>query len=165
MTKSDFKRFARTEMSKLGLDGWTVKFNGRIKRAVGKCKPRKKRIDLSKAYFVEHGGELPDEMLKDVVLHEIAHALDYERRGTSDHSRKWKRVAREVGANPSRTANVPEELIAKVADWKRECPKCGWEAYYHSKPTAEGHMCPECHRDFHPRSEKLEYVLDIKPNN
>lgn len=165
MTKSDFKHFARKEMSKQGLDGWTVKFNGRIKRAVGKCKMRKRRIDLSKTWFIEYGDEVGDETFKDVILHEIAHAVDYERRGTSDHSRKWKQVAREVGADPTRTADgIPKELIAKVSDWKRECPKCSWETYYQSKPTADGHLCPECHSKRHSRSKKKEYVLEIKRN-
>jgi len=165
MTKSDFKTFARKELSKNGLDGWTVNFNGRIKRAVGKCKPGKKRIDLSKTWFIDYSDEIEDAELKDVILHEVAHALDYSRRGTSDHSRKWKRCAREVGADPSRTTDgIPQKLIAKVSPWKRECPKCGWETYYHSKPTAGGKLCPECHKDFHPRSEKVEYVLEIKRN-
>jgi len=152
-------------MSKNGLDGWTVKFNGRMSRAVGKCKPHKEQIDLSETYFVDYEDEIDDELLKDVILHEIAHALDFERRGTSDHSRKWKKVAREVGANPSRTSEIPREIVAKAADWKRECPKCGWESYYHSKPTAGGKLCPECHESWHPHEEKLEYVLDIKRND
>ena len=164
MTKADYKHFARKALSSNGLDGWTIKFNGRIKRAVGKCKPRKKRIDLAKTYFVDHESAIDEEQLKDVILHEVAHALDFERRGTSDHSRKWKRVAREVGANPSRTTKLPEEIKKAVADWKRECPKCGWTALYHSKPTAKGKICPDCHESWHPREEKLEYVLDIKRN-
>lgn len=164
MNKNDFVRFARKKLNEHGLKNWVVNFNGRIKRAVGKCKPRKKQIDLASTYFIEYGDEISDEELKDVILHEIAHALDFKRRGTSDHSRRWKQVAREVGANPSRTTQLPRSIKKAVADWKRECPQCGWTSYYHSKPTAGGKLCPECHESWHPGEEKTEYLLEIKSN-
>jgi len=165
MTKFEFMKFARDHLNKHGLDGWTVKFNGRIKKAVGKCKTRKRQIDLSKTWFIEYGDEIEDAELRDVILHEIAHALDYTRRGKSDHSRKWKRCAREVGADPSRTTDgIPKKLIAKVSPWKRECPKCGWETYYQSKPTAGGKLCPDCYSKRHSREKAKEYTLDIKRN-
>lgn len=165
MDKSDFKKLGRQKLDEFGLQEWIVVFNGRIKRAAGKCRPRKKRIELSETFFVDLRDKIDDELLKDTVLHEVAHAVDFHRRRTSDHSKRWKRVAREVGARPNRTADIPKEVISLIADWKRECPECGWETYYHSKPTADDYICPKCHKDHHSREKKKDYLLDIKPND
>jgi predicted SprT family Zn-dependent metalloprotease len=165
MKKSDYRSFARKHLQKWDLGGFDIVFNGRMKRAIGRCKYRKREIHLSSAYFVDHEEKINTELLKDVVLHEISHALDFKRRRTSDHSWRWKEVAREVGADPTRLAEMPSEVIRKVATWKRECPKCGWEKFYHSKPHSKrDKVCPECHNKYDSFEEKKKYVLEVKRN-
>ena len=58
----------------------------------------------------------------DTIRHEIAHAIDWSRNGTSDHSDRWKAIAKEVGARPSRTVNVTH--IAPPRRYELYCPKC-----------------------------------------
>lgn len=51
-----------------------------------------------------------EEMIKDTVLHEIAHALDKEYNGySSGHGRNWKRIAKRIGATPKATAKDTED--------------------------------------------------------
>lgn len=78
--------------------GWKFAFNDR-KRALGLCDNTRKTIFLS-TYFLT---KVSAEKTQDAILHEIAHALDFVRHGTSDgHGPKWKSICREIGANPER---------------------------------------------------------------
>lgn len=164
MKKSEYRAFARSALEEWDLGEYDIVFNGRMKRAIGKHKPAEKRIDLSKLYFVDSESEIDTGVLKDVILHEVAHALDYERRGTSGHDRPWKRAARDVGADPTRMEEgIPKSVKAAAASWKRECPQCGKCGYYFSKPTSKKtYLCPDCHVKSHSRAEKLEYALEVK---
>lgn len=171
MTKADYKHFAKRKLSEHGIDGWTIEFSSRMKKNVGKAvfrsKTRRRVIVLSEPWFVDFESIIDnEEELKDVILHEIAHVLDYERRGTSGHKRKWKKCAREVGADPTRTTDaIPHSLFKQVADWKRVCPKCGKAAgYYFSRPTAKHYMCAGCHSKGDSRAKRQEYMLEIKRN-
>lgn len=73
--------------------GWRFEFNDR-KRAAGLCSKRNKTIYISRWLLSQnlHKGLEFENTLR----HEIAHALDFKMRGTSDHSKIWKMVAREV---------------------------------------------------------------------
>src|SRR5947209_15308840 len=77
-----------------GLDGWTFAFNRR-KRAMGYCYYGSKTVELS-VYFVESN---PDAVIRDTLLHEIAHALVGPEHG---HDRAWKEKCLELGAKPER---------------------------------------------------------------
>lgn len=65
----------------------------------------------------EHGAKsvrLAPKLIKsfavfnEVLLHEIAHALDYRERGTTDHGDNWKKWCRKVGC-PAR-ALIPTRI-------------------------------------------------------
>lgn len=101
MDEAKAHKLALAEMRKWGLlDGakpWKFAFNNR-RRALGLCSPRVRTIYLSK-YFLDKVSEV--ETL-DTIRHEIAHALEWVRHGTSGHKAPWKAIAREVGAKPVR---------------------------------------------------------------
>jgi predicted SprT family Zn-dependent metalloprotease len=83
----------------------------------GSCHHRTRTIKLSKR-ITEIA---PDEAVRDVVLHEIAHALA----GAShNHDETWKRFARSLGAPDSVT--VSESRVGnprqKLAPWVGTCP-------------------------------------------
>lgn len=63
---------------------------------LGRCRYRHGRCFLTFNLF--YWDKLSDAERLDVVRHEAAHAVDYFRRGTSDHSPVWRHVARMVGA-------------------------------------------------------------------
>jgi len=113
MTETEIKRFARKHLERNGLSRWSVEFNTLPEGALARTSLTQGRvIELSVLCFIKHEADVKDEVLKDIILHEVGHALDFSLRGTSDHSRKWKRCARKVGADPTPTeTRVPEPLL------------------------------------------------------
>jgi hypothetical protein len=97
MNAEKAKTLALAQMQRCGLIdfGWRFAFNA-TKRALGLCAPAQKTIYLS-TYFLDKVSEVET---MDTILHEIAHALEAIRFGTSGHGTKWKTICREVGAQP-----------------------------------------------------------------
>ena len=81
----------------------------------GKCSHKRKEIMLSKS-ITELNTE---ELVKDTILHEIAHALVGARHG---HNFVWKMKATEIGCSPSRTAS---EFMVIPYTYDLVCPNCG----------------------------------------
>lgn len=97
MTEAEVLTFARKKMQVYDLldKGWSVDvFQAR--RIRGQCRPQSKKIRISR-YLIN---QAPTEGVEDTVLHEIAHALHWERYGEGGHGKDWKQIAREVGARP-----------------------------------------------------------------
>jgi predicted SprT family Zn-dependent metalloprotease len=93
---------------------------------------------------------------EDVVRHEIAHAIQYILRGTSNHGWEWKDIAMTVGANPTR---IHEGEIAKPkGKYSAKCPKCGTVHQAQRKRTRDS-WCKCTGRTF-----KQEEKLVFKPN-
>lgn len=108
-------------MSEYGLTSWTFGFDG-ARRRLGACWLDRKRITLSR-HFVSLNAE---STVRDVILHEIAHALT----PGEGHGPKFKRKALELGCNPA--SCVPsEEVVSSPARVVLECPHCGrtWQRY------------------------------------
>lgn len=81
---------------------------------VGVWLPR--RITLSR-HFAEL---LSDDEIRDVILHEIAHA----RAGKlAEHGPRWKAEARAIGARPERCAAVSTRPVGNVLAWCLKCDK------------------------------------------
>jgi len=114
--------------------GWGFAFNRR-KRVLGLCRFAEKRIELS-SQFVMHNGE---ELVRDTVLHEIAHALAGPEAG---HGAGWIRVCEQIGAKPERTcseASMPKGAYLAV------CPSCQTSHSRHRKPMAgRTYFCKTC---------------------
>jgi len=85
-----------------------------------------KKITLSRHYAVL----LPEDEIRDVILHEIAHALAGHKAG---HGPVWKAAARKVGAKPKRCAAPSASPEASVT---AECPEC-------FRPLAAQHRLPQ----------------------
>ena len=81
----------------------------------GRCSDKRKEIMLSKS-ITELNTE---ELVKDTILHEIAHALVGARHG---HNFVWKMKATEIGCSPSRTAS---EFMVIPYTYDLVCPNCG----------------------------------------
>lgn len=105
--KSEFDRLV---LMYPGLKQWTLNFNKNSMKVIAHCRWKKSKkgqvincreINFSKKFL----GYMSYEQIIDTVRHEVAHAIDFERRGTSDHGPIWKAVAVEVGANPKSMAH------------------------------------------------------------
>ncbi len=98
--KFDGFRVARELMDQHGLHGWKLRWmEQKSSRICGRCKSRGKIIELSRMYFVM----TEDEAVKrNTILHEIAHALQYERAGYMSHDKGWKSICAEIGCDGER---------------------------------------------------------------
>lgn len=112
------------------------------KRRFGQCNYRKRKISMSKVLT-----ELNEEpVVKDTLLHEIAHALC----GTGHHhDNHWKRVAKEIGANPKYCYDEATTITTKPK-WIGTCPN-GHAHHRHRKSSGKSSCytcCPKYNKDF-----------------
>lgn len=123
---------------------WSFEFDN-AKRRFGCCKIGKKKITLSK--HLTKRNKLED--VKDTILHEIAHALDYEDRGKSDHSEHWKRWARKVGADDSRCYDG-DKINGVEYKYYDYCPNCGQKSGRHRARSHKKLLasCGQCSSGF-----------------
>lgn len=114
MNKTEIKNMAKELMTNHSLVGWSFKFD-KARRRCGLCNYRSKTISVSEFYALNN----PIEMVKNTILHEIAHVLVGSGHG---HDRKWKVTAMTIGCNGD-TRTKPD----KVAEPKYRgiCPNCG----------------------------------------
>ena len=128
----------------LAARGWAFQFD-RAKRRLGSCQWKKdgtgKVITLSKHFSVLNGWSV----MEDVARHEIAHALDYETRGRSDHGPAWRRWARLCGADPTRLYEGDDVVRVTESKYVGICPSCGKEHPYHRR-LRRAHACADCCR-------------------
>lgn len=117
---------------KTGERPWDFAFDRAVRR-FGCCHWRTRRITLSRHLVLLND----EEQVRDVVLHEVAHALAGHRAG---HGPEWRRMARVVGARPERC--YPATVATPPRPWTATCPSCSrtWEHYR----RAEGMACARC---------------------
>lgn len=96
-TLIEIQQFAMEQMEKWGLieENWTFVWDNKAVRRYGQCRYRQREIGVTKKLALIN----TIEESKDVVLHEIAHALTGRGHG---HDHVWKRMCRKVGARPER---------------------------------------------------------------
>lgn len=132
------EHLARTLMDDHGLTSWHFRFDNAVRR-FGVCRYRDSTISMSRELTRLN----VEAEVRDVILHEIAHALVGPGAG---HGPKWRRKAREIGAQPTRcyeadavqrppakyvgTCACPGKRIERqrLAQWMRDgqgcCPQC-----------------------------------------
>ena len=102
-------------MAAWGLDDWCFEFDAAVRR-FGHCRFDARTISLSR-----HLVALNDvDLVRDTILHEIAHARAGPRHG---HDATWRRTAVRVGARPDRTFG--DEVASPPPKWVGTCPGCG----------------------------------------
>ena len=112
----------------------TFKFDfDNSKRRLGLCSFRKQKITVSTFYSLN----LEEKFIKDVILHEIAHAMLPSYIG---HDWRWKKQAREIGCTATRTF-APS--IRPPSKYKTTCPNCGKEGFSYRKFTSACRNCCE----------------------
>lgn len=105
------RALARHLMDEHGLLQWSLRFDS-AKRRAGLCRYDTQTISLSRPLTALYS---PEEVTE-TVLHEIAHALTGPKAG---HGPKWRRVAREIGANGQRC--VAADAPTVPAPWVGLC--------------------------------------------
>ena len=138
--------------------GWGFEFNAH-KTSVGLCSPRRRMISISKNFFDINMDKSHD--WEDTLRHEIAHALDGQMRGTSDHSEIWKMTAKQVLCDATRTTGAFERGDSK---YLIVCPNCDKQVAAHKKQSPTS-ACGECCKKYNGNrfSPKYIYKLIINP--
>ena len=105
------------------------------KRRLGSCSYHKKTIRLSVYYTLIND----ESIMKDVVLHEIAHALSPSDAG---HGPVWKDMCTVVGAKPERCA--PSIINRPIGKYKYQCINCNKMIVRIRKINKSGLACSDC---------------------
>lgn len=135
MTGEEILVLARRLLDEHGLTDWRVRLD-RARRRAGSCRYQSKEITLSAQLLPSY----PHAKVRDVILHEIAHALVGAAHG---HGPVWQRTALRLGANPR--ARLQGDLPRPPAPWVGTCPSCGASRELYSAPrrvVSCGHCSP-----------------------
>lgn len=92
------------------LDDWCIGINQKTKTWLGQCDRSRKSIDIAKC-FLDRGPTT--DVLLDLLLHEIAHALT-----VGGHNLAWKRTYAKL-----LTSHFDSEIAAEFLDGDRYCRK------------------------------------------
>jgi predicted SprT family Zn-dependent metalloprotease len=117
-------------MREHGLVGWRVKITKGRSR-LGACSLRKNLIMLSGVM----AALATDDEVRNVILHEIAHALTPKDAG---HGPLWRAMARAIGCDAKRTSAIPIPRL-----WIGTCPTCGQQFRKNARRRAA--VCPRCY--------------------
>ncbi len=121
------------------LEDWRVAFSRHARRTLGVCRHRQRVIVLSAAFVTLN----TDDVVRDIVLHELAHALVGAGHG---HDAVWKRKAVELGADPERVCTV---AVMPPGEWVATCPACGRTFDRYRRPSRR-YWCRPCGPDAGP---------------
>lgn len=115
MNLTDAKRLAEGLMADHGLpaSGWTFTFDS-AERRMGVCRYQSRSIGISRLF----AAEASEREVRDVALHEIAHALVGP---GHKHDHVWKAKARQIGATPKSCGVNP--YAARVRDERQQMAK------------------------------------------
>lgn len=133
------KELSLSLLSKHNLPDWEFDTFKSL-RCLGRCNSEAKLISLS-VQLITHGSEA---LIKDTILHEIAHALT----PGEGHGPKWKMKASQIGATPKTCAETTPEMFAYLSPYRGVCRACGYIAPVHRVNGSYTHKdCPKAWKD------------------
>ncbi len=133
METSTAEELALRLMKRFGLTGWEFGFNRR-KRSLGLCRYTEQRIELSLHFVAGHD----EPTIRDVILHEIAHALAGHEVA---HGALWRAIAESIGARPERCGDAQ----MPAGRWQATCPACRQQFDRIRRPKRRStYICPKC---------------------
>lgn len=137
----DIFRHQAPRVINLALIGWKFEFNTR-KRAAGLCSKREKTIYVSKWLLAQNLNKSLE--FENTLRHELAHALDFEIRGTSDHGKVWKAIARKVLCTAERCFTSEQISVTATTKYTLVCDTCNKEIKMHKINTTRPRACASC---------------------
>ena len=138
MKLGDARALAINLMSEYKLYDWTFKFQNK-KCSLGTCSPKNKEIRLTTWYT-----ELNDlKLVKDTILHEIAHALAFVHDRARGHGKSWKKWCKIVGATPIRSNKKNLNSPKNFFKYQDTC-SCGKTFKKHRLRFSRVYRCPSC---------------------
>jgi len=147
--------------------GWTFSFNNEP-FASGQCSYstnfrvsffKTRNIHLSEYLALRINENL--EWWRQVMLHEIAHAIDVENRGTTDHNNEWQTICDAIGCDGSERVNNNGWVEDIEKNYLVYCESCGWEdtlpELYDNIKNGQG-SCAKCEPD----TFNADYIIKWK---
>ena len=130
-------------MEKHNISNWSFGFDRAVKR-LGHCiwmkNGRKvRKITLSRVMTESRS----EKEVENTMLHEIAHAIDYETRGFSSHDNIWKEIALSIGCDGQRTNKVDKKIVKNNYKWLAICSEHGVLGGWQRKPK-DNKICKKC---------------------
>jgi len=137
-------------LKKHNLKNWNFYFD-KAKKRFGCCNYTDKKISLSR-FLVELNTE---EQVKDVILHEIAHALVGPK---NNHNHLWKKKVKEIGGSPSVKFCNNEVKLPKMK-YTAKCKNCNltFQAAKINPQVACRHCCKKFNNGKY--SKKFTFVF------
>tara|TARA_R110001583_G_scaffold50017_1_gene156194 strand:+ start:6214 stop:6714 length:501 start_codon:yes stop_codon:yes gene_type:complete len=139
-------------MRQHGVSDYTFKWDRAVRR-FGCHNGRLKTLSLSRP-MTEH--ETNEKRVINTILHEIAHALDYKKRGKSNHDSEWKRVAMSIGCSGERCSSMAGLDQSNFMKWIASCPSCEKKVYY-SRKSKTGKACGSCCKKYNNNKYTTKY--------
>lgn len=132
-----------------GLESWSLRLNSR-KRVIGLCSYARMTLELS-VHLIDTNEW---QMVEQVILHEIAHALT---EGHA-HDEVWRETARAIGVkNPRSRCDLPVQINGR---YQATCDTCGKTYHRHRKSMRMGQTaCPLCCNNFNAGKYTSRYAL------
>jgi predicted SprT family Zn-dependent metalloprotease len=153
-TREDIEKEWRLQRGKWGLSGWKLKLSYQ-RRHLGYCKPMRKTISVSLLYMERN----PFHIMKDTLLHEIAHAIHFIESGKTGHDNGWKEVAQRVGCAPVRCASL-QGLVVPEGKYSGVCCSCGKTVQFY-RQVRRSYSCSTCS----PKRYDPRFRLEITKNS
>jgi predicted SprT family Zn-dependent metalloprotease len=155
MNLEDIRNMAVSLMKEHGLTGWTFKWASKEVGRFGFCDCTTNTISLSRL-MTQH--ETNIERVRNTILHEIAHGLDCQQRGYTNHDKTWESIAKSIGCSGEKCSSGSSLDKKKFTKWIAQCGHCGKEYFKYYKP--KGNIsCSQCDTEYNP-----EFGLDFKFN-
>lgn len=139
MNAQEFVEWAREVMRRHGVTA-QLRFS-RAVRVLGRWNERSRTITITR-----HLLDRPelDGVLKDTLLHEVAHAIAGACEG---HGEVWRRACLRVGAQPKRCAEAGLSRLIGATKWVVACVDCDNKIERIRKPRpalTERYRCKKC---------------------
>lgn len=133
---------------------WTFDI-GRWKQRLGCCSYSKKEITVSKYVIFE----APIELLKQIILHEIAHVIAWPGEW---HGKKWKWIANLLGIPQEDCKSTTNFKSQSSEQWKYQmiCPNCKALYHYHKRPHNLNKACWMCCKNYNNWKYTEKYKLE-----
>jgi predicted SprT family Zn-dependent metalloprotease len=140
-----------------GLKLPAIRIASRMRRTLGSYAGRKRRISMS-AHLLALGS---DEQKREILLHELAHALVHHRfEKAAAHGKEFKDACRQLGVSPTRTVDLPVAVWLARQRYAFVCPVC--ERLNLRKRKMRSVRC-ECGHGFRPEKALVVSLREGEP--
>jgi predicted SprT family Zn-dependent metalloprotease len=138
--------------------GWEINYNN-AKTSAGKCKRKatrnrytgeitvkSKTVELSNHLLRQNLEEGKASEWEETIRHELAHAVDIELRGKSNHDRTWKAVANAMLSTGRVTFSSDDLKDVKLSRYTLKCVEddCNFTSPSHKKRKENAKTYPCC---------------------